>query len=210
MARRVHAQRRTPSSSRCTRGAARSAPSPRRAASPHRADVAAASASSCCSCRATGRSRSATARAPRSCSCRRRSSASCSRSSSAGRRRPSRSGASARSRSSARRSRAGTGYDRSAQRACSPTKDHTAAMFFVVVSAVWFGTSNAAREIVTERAIYLRERMVNLSLFNYVILEVHHPEPRLRLPVHDAARDRVLHARLPRRTHRVLARARGR
>src|SRR5262249_4460858 len=41
--------------------------------------------------------------------------------------------------------------------------------FFVVVSAVWFGTSNAAREIVTERAIYLRERMVNLSLVNYVL-----------------------------------------
>jgi len=50
-----------------------------------------------------------------------------------------------------------------------PTSDHTAAMFFVVVSCVWFGTSNAAREIVTERAIYLRERMVNLSLFNYVM-----------------------------------------
>ncbi|HEY8073922.1 MAG TPA: ABC transporter permease, partial [Labilithrix sp.] len=49
-----------------------------------------------------------------------------------------------------------------------PTKDNTGAMFFVVVSAVWFGTSNAAREIVTERAIYLRERMVNLSLVNYV------------------------------------------
>ena len=49
-----------------------------------------------------------------------------------------------------------------------PTEDHTAAMFFVVVSCVWFGTSNAAPEIVTERAIYLRERMVNLSLFNYV------------------------------------------
>jgi ABC transport system ATP-binding/permease protein len=42
-------------------------------------------------------------------------------------------------------------------------------MFFVVVSCVWFGTSNAAREIVTERAIYLRERMVNLNLFNYVM-----------------------------------------
>jgi ABC-type multidrug transport system ATPase subunit len=49
-----------------------------------------------------------------------------------------------------------------------PTQDHSAAMFFVVVSCVWFGTSNAAREIVTERSIYLRERMVNLSLFNYV------------------------------------------
>jgi ABC-type multidrug transport system ATPase subunit len=50
-----------------------------------------------------------------------------------------------------------------------PTTDHTAAMFFVVVSCIWFGTSNAAREIVTERAIYLRERMVNLGLFNYVL-----------------------------------------
>ncbi len=49
-----------------------------------------------------------------------------------------------------------------------PTADHTAALFFLVVSCVWFGTSNAAREIVTERAIYLRERMVNLSLFNYI------------------------------------------
>ncbi len=50
-----------------------------------------------------------------------------------------------------------------------PTTDHTAAMFFVVVSCVWFGTSNAAREIVTERAIYLRERMVNLRLLNYIL-----------------------------------------
>ncbi len=51
----------------------------------------------------------------------------------------------------------------------SATKDNTIAMFFVVICCVWFGTSNAAREIVTERAIYLRERMVNLSLVNYVI-----------------------------------------
>jgi ABC-type multidrug transport system ATPase subunit/pSer/pThr/pTyr-binding forkhead associated (FHA) protein len=50
-----------------------------------------------------------------------------------------------------------------------PTSDHTAAIFFVVVSCVWFGTSNAAREIVTERAIYLRERMVNLRLINYLL-----------------------------------------
>ncbi len=50
-----------------------------------------------------------------------------------------------------------------------PTTDHTAAMFFVVVSCVWFGTSNAAREIVTERSIYLRERMVNLRLLNYLL-----------------------------------------
>jgi ABC-type multidrug transport system ATPase subunit/pSer/pThr/pTyr-binding forkhead associated (FHA) protein len=49
------------------------------------------------------------------------------------------------------------------------TDDHTAAIFFLVVSAIWFGTSNAAREIVSERAIYMRERMVNLGLFSYVM-----------------------------------------
>jgi len=50
-----------------------------------------------------------------------------------------------------------------------PTRDNTGAIFFLVVSAVWFGTSNAAREIVSERAIYMRERMVNLGLVNYVL-----------------------------------------
>ena len=50
----------------------------------------------------------------------------------------------------------------------SLTQDHTGAIFFLVVSAIWFGTSNAAREIVKERSIYLRERMVNLGLVNYV------------------------------------------
>jgi ABC-type multidrug transport system ATPase subunit/pSer/pThr/pTyr-binding forkhead associated (FHA) protein len=48
------------------------------------------------------------------------------------------------------------------------TPDNAASMFFLVVSAVWFGTSNAAREIVSEVAVYKRERMVNLQLFNYV------------------------------------------
>lgn len=52
--------------------------------------------------------------------------------------------------------------------AMETTPDHTAAIFFVVVASVWFGTSNAAREIVSETAIYRRERMVNLGLFNYV------------------------------------------
>ena len=49
------------------------------------------------------------------------------------------------------------------------TQDSTGAIFFLVVAAVWFGTSNAAREIVSERAIYMRERMVNLGLVNYVL-----------------------------------------
>jgi ABC-type multidrug transport system ATPase subunit/pSer/pThr/pTyr-binding forkhead associated (FHA) protein len=50
-----------------------------------------------------------------------------------------------------------------------PTADHTGAIFFLVVAAAWFGTSNAAREVVSERAVYLRERMVNLGVFNYVL-----------------------------------------
>lgn len=51
----------------------------------------------------------------------------------------------------------------------TPTKDHSGAIFFLVVAAVWFGTSNAAREIVGERAIFKRERMVNLSPLNYAL-----------------------------------------
>jgi hypothetical protein len=49
-----------------------------------------------------------------------------------------------------------------------PTPDNAGSIFFLVVAAVWFGTSNAAREIVSERAIYKRERMVNLKLGSYV------------------------------------------
>jgi ABC-type multidrug transport system ATPase subunit/pSer/pThr/pTyr-binding forkhead associated (FHA) protein len=49
------------------------------------------------------------------------------------------------------------------------TNDNTGALFFMVVAAMWFGTSNAAREIVKERGIYVRERMVNLGLFNYLM-----------------------------------------
>lgn len=41
------------------------------------------------------------------------------------------------------------------------------AHFLMVVAAMWFGCNNAIREIVGERAIYRRERLVNLSLFSY-------------------------------------------
>jgi len=47
--------------------------------------------------------------------------------------------------------------------------DFGGAVFFLAVAALWFGTSNAAREIVSEQAIYRRERMVNLSIVNYVM-----------------------------------------
>jgi ABC transport system ATP-binding/permease protein len=50
-----------------------------------------------------------------------------------------------------------------------PTPDHSGAIFFLVVAAVWFGTSNAAREVVSEKAIFRRERMVNLSPTNYAL-----------------------------------------
>lgn len=43
------------------------------------------------------------------------------------------------------------------------------ALFLSVLSALWFGCSNAAREIVGEWAVYRRERMVNLKLPSYVL-----------------------------------------
>ena len=47
--------------------------------------------------------------------------------------------------------------------------DYGGAIYLMAIAALWFGTSNAAREIVTEQAIYRRERMVNLSIVNYVM-----------------------------------------
>lgn len=40
--------------------------------------------------------------------------------------------------------------------------------FLLALAGIWFGCSNAAREIVAERAIYFRERMVNLRIPAYV------------------------------------------
>ena len=40
--------------------------------------------------------------------------------------------------------------------------------FVMALVAIWFGTSIASREIIRERAVYTRERMVNLRLFPYV------------------------------------------
>ena len=41
-------------------------------------------------------------------------------------------------------------------------------LFIMAVSAVWFGSTNAAREIVSELPIYMRERMYNLKLIPYI------------------------------------------
>ncbi|TNE50313.1 MAG: ATP-binding cassette domain-containing protein [Deltaproteobacteria bacterium] len=47
--------------------------------------------------------------------------------------------------------------------------DHITPMFVLGLSALWLGCANSAREIVSERVIYERERMLNLKLFPYVL-----------------------------------------
>jgi len=47
-------------------------------------------------------------------------------------------------------------------------KNVMACHFLLVVAAVWFGVNNAARDIVGEWAIFVRERMVSLKLPSYV------------------------------------------
>ncbi len=41
-------------------------------------------------------------------------------------------------------------------------------LFLMAMSAIWFGVSNAAKEIVGEQAIYKRERMFNLNIHTYI------------------------------------------
>lgn len=45
-------------------------------------------------------------------------------------------------------------------------------MFLMVLSSIWLGCSNAAREIVGEWAIYRRERMVSLRISSYIASKV--------------------------------------
>lgn len=45
-------------------------------------------------------------------------------------------------------------------------------LFVMVMAAIWFGTLNAAREIVKEAPIYRRERTINLGLVPYVLSKV--------------------------------------
>ena len=51
-------------------------------------------------------------------------------------------------------------------------EERTAALFILVIAAVWLGCSNAAREIVSEQAIYKRERMVNLKIPSYLFSKI--------------------------------------
>ncbi len=52
------------------------------------------------------------------------------------------------------------------------TEITAAVPFITAISAIWFGTNNAAREIVNEASIYKRERMYNLDIFPYVLSKV--------------------------------------
>lgn len=50
-----------------------------------------------------------------------------------------------------------------------PERGPTSTMFLIMsLSALWFGCSNAARELTKEAAVYARERMVNLRVIPYV------------------------------------------
>jgi len=51
---------------------------------------------------------------------------------------------------------------------CLACPDISMVLFLAVVSVLWFGSSNAAKEIVKEAAVYVRERMVNLNIAAYV------------------------------------------
>ncbi len=47
--------------------------------------------------------------------------------------------------------------------------DHITPMFVLGLAALWLGCANSAREIVSERVIFLRERMINLKLPSYLL-----------------------------------------
>lgn len=52
------------------------------------------------------------------------------------------------------------------------SQEKVQAIFIMVIAAIWLGCSNAVREIVSEQAIYKRERMINLSIFYYLFSKI--------------------------------------
>ncbi|MDP8228574.1 MAG: ABC transporter permease, partial [Candidatus Electryoneaceae bacterium] len=48
----------------------------------------------------------------------------------------------------------------------------TGPLFVLSLAAIWFGSSNAAKEIIGEKAIYERERMINLKIPSYIFSKV--------------------------------------
>jgi ABC-type multidrug transport system ATPase subunit len=51
----------------------------------------------------------------------------------------------------------------------NPLRHASPILFLLVISAIWFGTSNSVREIVKENPIYIRERMAFLSPSAYFL-----------------------------------------
>lgn len=45
-------------------------------------------------------------------------------------------------------------------------------LFMMSITAIWFGVSNASKEIVSELPIYERERMYNLNIANYILSKI--------------------------------------
>jgi hypothetical protein len=72
--------------------------------------------------------------------------------------------------------------------------------FVMALVAIWFGTSVASREIIRERAVYTRERMVNLRLFPYVRIKTVRPGDHRVFAVPAAVRLFEVHA-----LHRLLS-----
>lgn len=52
---------------------------------------------------------------------------------------------------------------------CLVSRGLPLALFLIAIASLWFGTSMAAQQIVRERAIYRRERMVNLRIDCYML-----------------------------------------
>ena len=57
---------------------------------------------------------------------------------------------------------AGTGY-------IKYQEDPNILLFILIISAIWFGVINSVREIVSEKAIYERERLMGLKLISYIL-----------------------------------------
>ncbi|MCX7998674.1 MAG: ABC transporter permease [Leptospiraceae bacterium] len=51
-------------------------------------------------------------------------------------------------------------------------KTNLSSLFVMILSTIWFGTNNVARDIVGELNIYMRERMFNLQIDSYLIAKI--------------------------------------
>ncbi len=55
---------------------------------------------------------------------------------------------------------------------CVVCRDLSVILYLLIISALWFGCSSAAQQLVKERPIFRRERMVNLRLDTYLMSKV--------------------------------------